>query len=158
VGRNGQAVALPRNPWRVKGGPRYLPVVSRSPGMFVEHCISPTFLFPHDVVMRDWLLPIIDLNTQVALAITGTGTGKTSGVSIAALTCCALYPDFNFLNAAPTRKQAELMLEEMTTWIIGAPFKEFASPRRSTDLRYKQDKNAQAPGISRRQGLLKFET
>ena len=45
---------------------------------------DPTFLFPHGFIMLDWLLPIIDLNTQVALAITGTGTGKTSGVSIAA--------------------------------------------------------------------------
>jgi hypothetical protein len=53
---------------------------------------DPTFLFPHGYIMLDWLLPIIDLNTQVALALTGTGTGKTSGVSIAALTYCALYP------------------------------------------------------------------
>ena len=71
-------------------------------------------MFSHGYIILDWLLPIFDLNTQVALAITVTGTSKTSGVSIAALTYCDLFPGFHFLNAAPTCKQAELMLEEMT--------------------------------------------
>ena len=58
--RNGQAVALPRNLWHVKGGRKYPPrelkrrrititvtpkyhrqvAAHKSPGMFVEHCIS----------------------------------------------------------------------------------------------------------------------
>ncbi len=95
---------------------------------------DPTFLFPHGYIMLDWLLPIVNLNTQVALAITGTGTGKTSGVAIAALAYCALYPGFGFLNAAPTRKQAELMLEEMTKWIVGTPFEKFIKPSTTKQL------------------------
>jgi len=40
---------------------------------------DPTFLFPHGYIMLDWMLPVVNLDTQVALAITRTGTGKTSG-------------------------------------------------------------------------------
>ena len=47
--------------------------------------VEPTFLLPHGYMFLDWVKPVIDPETNLALVITGTGTGKTSSHS----RCCA---------------------------------------------------------------------
>jgi len=38
--------------------------------------VDPTFLLPHGYMFLDWVKPVIDPATNLALIITGTGTGK----------------------------------------------------------------------------------
>lgn len=58
-------------------------------------------------------------------------THNTCGVAIWALTMCALFPGFRFLNVAPSRTQAELMLNEVEKWCSNTRFRKFIkeSPR-----------------------------
>lgn len=52
-------------------------------------------------------------------------THNTCGVAIYALACCALFPGFRFLNLAPSRMQAELMLGEVEKWCLNTHFRKF---------------------------------
>ncbi len=92
------------------------------------------FLLPHGYLFLDWSLPVIDCKTNVALVETGTGTSKTSSVAVAALITCALFPDYNFLNAAPTDEQSNLMIAEMEKWITSTPFTKFVIPTTRGEL------------------------
>ena len=95
---------------------------------------DPVFLYPHGYMLLDWSTPIISPATQIALAITGAGTGKTSIVAVAALTYCALYPAFRFQNGAPSTQQANQMIAEMQKWATGTPYEKFIKPSRSKEL------------------------
>jgi hypothetical protein len=46
--------------------------------------IEPTFSLPHGYIFLDWIKPVIDPKTNLALVITGTGTGKSSLIVVAA--------------------------------------------------------------------------
>ena len=72
--------------------------------------VEPTFLLPHGYMFLDWVRPVIDPETNLALVI--TGTGKTSSIAVAALDSCVLCPGFHFMNLAPTDDQPTLMMEE----------------------------------------------
>lgn len=96
------------------------------------------FLLLHGYLFFDWVKPVIDLRTDIALVITGTGTSKTSSVAIAALTCCALYPGFGFMNIAPSEKQSSLIVEELKKWAGGSPFRKFLKPTTRGELYIKK--------------------
>ena len=95
----------------------------------------PQFLLPHGYLMLEWAVPLIHRDVNIALAITATGTGKTSQIAVAALTYCVLYPGFHFLNVAPTEEQASTMTVELEKWISGTPYSEkFVQLTRSGQL------------------------
>ncbi|KRT69437.1 MAG: hypothetical protein XU15_C0011G0119 [candidate division NC10 bacterium CSP1-5] len=97
---------------------------------------EPDFLYPHGYLFLPWVIQngLIDPSVAVVLAITGTGTSKTSAVAVAGLGCCALYPGFRFLNVAPTENQAVLMVEELTKWCTDTPFTKFVEMTRGGEL------------------------
>lgn len=86
---------------------------------------EPLFLLHHGFRMLPWLESFLNPSVPLGIAITGTGTGKTCGVAIWALACCALFPGFRFLNVAPSRVQAELMLNEIEKWCLNTRFRKF---------------------------------
>lgn len=97
---------------------------------------NPMFLLPHGFLPLPWLDEFCSPRTSLALAITGTGSGKTAGVAIAMLAYCALYPGFSALNVAPTGYQASLMLGEISKWCSpGSPFRDmgFIKPSRGAN-------------------------
>jgi hypothetical protein len=85
----------------------------------------PTFLLPHGFRTMPWMMEFLELSTTKAIAVTGTGSGKTAGVAIRALTYCALYPGFRFLNVAPGQVQADLALGEVAKWAGNTEFAKF---------------------------------
>jgi hypothetical protein len=94
---------------------------------------NPLFLLPHGFRMLPWLIKFLDPNIPLGAAITGTGTGKTCGVAIFALMCCALFPGFRFLNVAPSTQQAELMLGEVEKWCANTIFRKFVRETRGVN-------------------------
>jgi hypothetical protein len=86
---------------------------------------DPMFLLPHGFRMLSWVKRFLNPAIPLGVAITGTGTGKTCGLAIYYLTCCALFPGFKFLNLAPSRVQAELMLGEIEKWCLNTRFRKF---------------------------------
>lgn len=86
---------------------------------------EPVFLLPHGFRMLPWLREFLNPQTPLGIAIAGAGSGKTSGVAIFALTCCALFPGFRFLNVAPSEVQARLMLDEIEKWCSETEFSRF---------------------------------
>lgn len=85
----------------------------------------PLFLLHHGFIMLPWLKKFLTPSVPLGIAITGSGTGKTAGVAIWALTMCALFPGFRFLNIAASRTQAELMLGEIEKWCSNTEFRKF---------------------------------
>lgn len=97
---------------------------------------NPMFLLPHGFLPLPWLDAFCSPLTSLALAITGTGSGKTCGIAIAMLAYGALYPGFSALNVAPTGYQASLMLGEISKWCSpGSPFRDmgFIKPSRGAN-------------------------
>lgn len=90
----------------------------------------PMILLPHGFRSLDWLKRLISPQINLAVAVTGTGSGKTAGCAIAALSYCALYPGFRFLNMAPTGAQANLMLAEIEKWCTNTGFRRFIQTSR----------------------------
>lgn len=90
----------------------------------------PMILLPHGFRSLPWIRELISPQIGLAIAVTGTGSGKTCSVAIAALTYCALYPGFRFLNVAPTGAQAALMLGEIEKWCANTAFRKFIKPSR----------------------------
>lgn len=87
---------------------------------------TPEFLLQHGFIFPDWILPVVGPKTDVALTITGTGSGKTSGAAISSLIYCVLYPGFEYQNIAPSEKQAKLILAELDKWAAeGSAFHKF---------------------------------
>ncbi len=82
----------------------------------------PMFLLPHGFRGLPWVKRLLSPDINIGVAVTGAGTGKTTEVAIAALTYCALYPGFRFLNVAPTATQADLMLGEVDKWASNTQF------------------------------------
>ena len=50
------------------------------------------FLLRHGFIFPKWIEPVVAPDMDVALVITGTGTGKTAGAAISSLIYCVLYP------------------------------------------------------------------
>lgn len=86
---------------------------------------EPMFLLPHGFRTLPWIRQFISPQITRGLAVTGTGTGKTAGVAIAALSYCAILPGFRFLNVAPTSEQANLVLGEVEKWCSNTRFSRF---------------------------------
>lgn len=93
----------------------------------------PMFLLPHGFRTMPWMREFLDLHITKAIAVTGTGSGKTCGVAIRALTYCALFPGFRFLNVAPGQVQADLALGEVTKWASNTEFRKFIKEGRGTN-------------------------
>lgn len=83
------------------------------------------FILRHGLLLPDWIKPVVAPGTDVALIVSGTGSGKTSGVAIAALAYCLMYPGFEFMNIAPSEKQAKLIMAELDKWAGGSRFRDF---------------------------------
>lgn len=98
----------------------------------------PMFLLPHGFRTMPWMRGFLDLSTSKAIAITGTGSGKTCGVAIRALTYCALYPGFKVLNIAPKQVQAELALNEIEKWAGNTEFSKFIRKSRGANPLWKE--------------------
>lgn len=86
---------------------------------------DPTFLLPHGFRTMPWMEEFLSPQVTKAVAVTGTGSGKTCGVAVRALTYCALYPGYKFLNIAPTQTQADLALGEIEKWAGNSEFSKF---------------------------------
>lgn len=103
---------------------------------------EPMFLLPHGYRLLPWITEFVSAKVEKALAITGTGTGKTSNIAIAALTYCALYPGFDFLNASASQAQSDLMLGEIEKWVTGSKFEKFiVKNRRGSNILWKMRHN-----------------
>jgi len=98
----------------------------------------PMILLRHGYRVLPWIKPIVSPRTTKGLAITGTGSGKTSNVAIAALTYCVLNPGFGFLNAGPRQRQSDLMLGEVEKWVTNAPFMKFIQISRGANRLWKE--------------------
>ena len=85
----------------------------------------PLFLIRHGYRMLPWAKTFFDVSKPLGIAITGVATGKTSAAAMFAMMLCALHPGFDFLNVAPSRVQANLMLKEVRKWCTGSPFEKF---------------------------------
>lgn len=94
---------------------------------------EPMFLLPHGFRMLPWVKEFLNPSIPLGIAITGTGTGKTCGLAIYYLSCCALFPGFKFLNLAPSRVQAELMLGEIEKWCLNTRFRKFIRESKGTN-------------------------
>jgi len=77
----------------------------------------PMFLLHHGFKTLEWMQKFLSPGVTHGVATTGTGSGKTAGVAVYALACCAVIPGFRFHNAAPTQYHANLMLGEITKWV-----------------------------------------
>jgi hypothetical protein len=98
----------------------------------------PMFLMPHGFRTMPWMREFLDLHITKAIAVTGTGSGKTCGVAIRALTYCALFPGFRFLNVAPGQVQADLVLGEVKKWASNTEFKRFIVESRGANPLWKE--------------------
>lgn len=98
----------------------------------------PIFLLKHGFRTLDWMKEFLDPGITKAVATTGTGSGKTAGVGIFALMCCALFPGFRFLNVAPTQTQAGLILGEIEKWAGNSEFAKFIQRSRGANELWKE--------------------
>lgn len=94
---------------------------------------NPIFLFPHGFRILPWMVDVISPRTTTAIAVTGAGSGKTCNIAIAGLMYCALFPGFRFLNVAPTREQANLVLGEVEKWAGNTEFIKLVRPTRGVN-------------------------
>jgi len=65
-------------------------------------------------------------------------THNTAGVAIRALTYCALFPGFRFLNVAPGQVQADLALGEVSKWAGNTEFRKFIVESRGANPLWKE--------------------
>lgn len=76
------------------------------------------------------------------IVIGGFGSGKTAGIGMSAFVwCMTTFPDFKFLNAAPTAKQAKLMYEYILKTAKGTRAEDFIfsapeSPYPTIDIKF----------------------
>ena len=99
-----------------------------------EGSSEPVLLYHHGYLFLPWVKEMWQSGKRIIVVEGGTGSGKTSGVGLFALTMCALTPAYEFLNVAPTATQAEDMLAEVEKWIIGAEFERFVVRTRTGEL------------------------
>jgi hypothetical protein len=86
---------------------------------------EPIFLQRHGFRTMPWMREFLSPQITRGAAETGSGSGKTGGVAIRALTYCALFPGFRFLNVAARQYTADLMLGEIEKWVLNSPFRKF---------------------------------
>lgn len=98
----------------------------------------PMILLPHGFRSLPWVKEFVNPRITKGLAITGTGSGKTAGLAIAALSYCALYPGFGFLNVAQQQATSQLMLNEVVKWVAGSAYERFIIPSRGTHNYWKE--------------------
>lgn len=114
-------------------------VVSWVPGAYGG---EPIFLLPHGFRTLPWLREFLDPAIPYGIAVAGAGSGKTCGVAVFALMCCALFPGFKFLNVAPTRTQSKLMLAEVEKWCLQTDFRRFVVESRGVNALWVGDSPA----------------
>lgn len=95
---------------------------------------DPTLLYHHGYLFLPWVKEMWVSGKPIIVVEGGTGSGKTSGVGLFALTLSALTPAYEFLNVAPTGTQAADMIEEVEKWVTGTPFERFIVRPRSGEL------------------------
>lgn len=98
----------------------------------------PMILLPHGYCALPWIEQFTAPTISKGLAITGTGSGKTSGIAIAALSYCALYPGFGFRNVAQQQVTSQLMLGEVEKWVRGSAFLRFVVKTRGVSNLWKE--------------------
>jgi hypothetical protein len=98
----------------------------------------PMILLPHGFRSLPWVKEFVSPSITKGLAITGTGSGKTSGLAIAALSYCALFPGFGFRNVAQRQATSMLMLKEVVKWVKGSAFERFIVPTRASNSMWKE--------------------
>lgn len=85
---------------------------------------APEFLLNHGVLLLDWMKPLVDMKTDVALAITATSTSKTFSICAAALAYCVLFPGYRHLHTAPSDYQADVMRRTAAQIVSGTRYEE----------------------------------
>jgi hypothetical protein len=98
----------------------------------------PMFLLPHGFRAVPWVREFVRPAITKGIAVTGTGSGKTAGLAIAALAYCALYPGFGFLNVAQRQATSQLMLGEVVKWVTGSPYERFLVISKGTSNIWKE--------------------
>jgi len=98
----------------------------------------PMILLPHGFRSLSWVKKFVNPAITKGMAITGTGSGKTAGVAMAALTYCAIYPGFGFRNVAQKQVTSQLMLNEIVKWVTGSPFERFIVPVKGANNLWKE--------------------
>lgn len=98
----------------------------------------PMILLPHGFRSLPWVKEFVNPRITKGIAVTGTGSGKTAGLAIAALSYCALHPGFGFRNVAQRQSTSMLMLKEVMKWVKGSPFERFFVISRGTSNIWKE--------------------
>lgn len=101
---------------------------------FGDYGDDPAFLRRHGFLFLPWFRNVLDARADVDVIEGGTGTGKTGNVGVMALSLCALFPGFDWINTAPTGRQANDMLREIAKWVTGTKFEQFIVRSRSGRL------------------------
>ena len=86
---------------------------------------DPVFLFPHGYLFFPWSLAMLNSGKEICVVEGGTGASKTSASGLSAIIQATIYPGSDFLNVAPTGKQAADMLEEVAKWVPNGDFERF---------------------------------
>lgn len=94
----------------------------------------PMIVFPHGYIFLPWGLKMLTRGRAVTVAEGGTGSAKTSTIAIAALTKCAIYAGFDFLNVGPSYLSAADLMEETAKWIADGPYEAFVVRTKSGEL------------------------
>lgn len=95
---------------------------------------EPAFLYRHGYLFLPWASEMLHCGVPVAVVEGGTGSAKTSTVGIFHLVNCAIHPGFDGLNAGPTSRQSQDMLEEAEKWVTGTRFEKLIVPTRDGSL------------------------
>lgn len=95
---------------------------------------EPAFLDPHGYRLLQWYADLKRLDPDVMVVVGGTGSAKTSSVGSDVLMEMALEPGFDFINLAPTAKQSQDMLRDVTKWVDNSRYGDFVLRPRSGGL------------------------
>lgn len=95
---------------------------------------EPAFLDPHGYRLLEWYKKLKRMNPDILVVVGATGSSKTSSIGADVLMELALEPGFDFINLAPTAKQSQDMLRDVTKWITGSRYQDFVVPSRSGNL------------------------
>lgn len=95
---------------------------------------EPTFLHHHGFLLSEWAYEMVTSGKKITVICGGTGSGKTSSRCVIALSYCALIEGYDFLNVAPTGRQASDMFREVSKWVTGTPYEKFVARPRNRNL------------------------
>jgi hypothetical protein len=95
---------------------------------------TPIFLHHHGFLLSPWAYEMVTSGKKITVVCGGTGSGKTSSRCVIALSYCALIEAYDFLNVAPTARQATDMFREVGKWVTGTPYEKFVIRPRNKNL------------------------